>query len=45
MKPQIRLRDPDYLQINLDLSTIFSTDISIAVMRFVALQNLFASLI
>jgi hypothetical protein len=45
MKPQIRLRDPDYFQINLNLSTIFSTDIGIAVMRFVALQNLFASLI
>jgi hypothetical protein len=45
MQLRMHLRDPDYFQINLNLSTIFSTDIGIAVMRFVALQNLFASLI
>lgn len=45
MQLRIRPRDPDYARINLNLSTIFSTDIGIAVMRFVALQNLFASLI
>ena len=45
MQPRIHLRDPDYFRINLDLSTIFSTDISIAVMRFVSLQNLFANLV